>query len=692
MRKPFTRILFVFFLLASYSQCLVAQDNQISLDDFRELEEKVVAVAKNCMAASVGLGSKERPENGSAVVVSEDGLLLTAYHVVEGLPDNNMIVSFVDGKKVRAKKLGGVPKLDIAMAQIIDEGEYPFVDIGDMKKVANGDWCVSIAHAEGFQSDRTPPVRLGRVVNRINGGGFLQMTSTLIGGDSGGPTFNLDGEVIGIHSNIGGSLDQNQACPISNFTKKDHWQRMFDGEVWGKPGEEAAKRKAEAEKKKKEAENKKKAKEEAEKKDNEKPEEPGDKDAVDKDAKQADSEKEMSDADAKSDQKSEPETKEPEKADSEEAADEEPESEGEMEQDKDPKGATKESTDQANDSDDKKQDPQKESEKEEPKSEAEDKPAKPKATNRKKPVKFETSLDAFKPRSAVFQDTIVRFWRRGRMICSGLILTNDGIIVTKSSELMSRNFEIELPGGELVEGKVLKRVKENDLLFVQVDRRFRGVLDLNQNEEEIKAIRELPLGSIVVAVGFGGKPVSMGVKSVEVRNLMQAGYAVLGVQLGTKQDDLSIKATPGDSAAKKAGIRPGDIITKIGGEEMTTLDQLREKLRSLEPNTRIPVEFTRDGRVAASLVKLGSSAARSDKGSMNYPQGGRISRKRMEFTEALQSDTPFDPMHVGAPLIDLNGRLLGVNIARAGRIKSYTLPCSTILAQLKTIQESETED
>ena len=251
------------------------------------------------------------------------------------------------------------------------------------------------------------------------------------------------------------------------------------------------------------------------------------------------------------------------------------------------------------------------------------------------------------------------------MICSGLILTKNGIIVTKSSELMSRNFEIELPDGELVSGVVLKRVKENDLMFVKVDRQFESPFQFNADEMEADTISKLPLGSIVVAVGFGGEPAAMGVKSVEIRNLMQSGYAVLGVQLGTDQNDLTIKSVTGDSPAKKAGLRSGDTITKIGGEEIQTLDQLREKLRSLKPSSRVPVEFERDGRTAASLVKLGSSNARSDKAAQNYPQGGRISRKRTQFTEALQSDTPFDPKHVGGPLIDLRGQIIGINIARA---------------------------
>lgn len=663
MRTSRYRVFIAAFLLLILPNLGTAQTDQLSLSDFGELESKVVSVVNRCMSASVGLGSKERPENGSAVVVTKDGLLLTAYHVVEGLPDDNMLVSFVDGKTVRAKKLGGVPKLDIAVAQIIDEGEYPFVEIGDMSTVENGDWCVSISHAGGFQSDRTPPVRLGRVVDRINPGGFLQMSSTLIGGDSGGPTFDLDGKVIGIHSNIGGSLNQNQACPISDFTKKDHWQRLLDGEVWGKPGEDA--------KKKKDKKSKGKDGDESDKPDQ-------DKDAEDADSKDADSKD--ADSEDTDSEDTDPEDTDPKDADSK---DEDTSTEPEV------KSAEPQESDTET-----KENPEATSPEQEPSAKPEDeKPSqeKPKKEDQPKEKKFETKLDAFREITEQYRHSVVRFWRGKRMICSGLILTQDGIIVTKSSELRTSNFEIELPDGELVSGKVLKRVKDNDLLFVKVDRQFESTIQINKwSDKEI--INTLPLGSIVVAVGFGGEPTAIGVKSVELRNLAQSGYAVLGVQLGNQQNDLTIKSLSPDSAAQKAGLLPGDKITKIGGEEIETLDQLREKLRSLKPNSRLPVEFEREGRAAASLVKLGSSNARNDKAAQNYPQGGRLSRKRVQFTEALQSDTPFDPKHAGGPLLDIQGRMLGLNIARAGRIKSYTLPAHTISKELDTLKTTREDD
>lgn len=663
MRASVHRIFTVAFLLLVLPTLGAAQTDQLTLEDFEKLEAKVISVVDKCMETSVGLGSKDRPENGSAVVVSKDGLLLTAYHVVEGLPDNDMIVSFNDGTTARAKKLGGVPKLDIAVAQIIDKGEYAYAEIGDMDEVRNGDWCISIAHAGGFQSDRTPPVRLGRVVQRINGGGFLQMTSTLIGGDSGGPTFDVNGKVIGIHSNIGGSLTQNQACPISDFTKDDHWQRLLDGEVWGKPGEEKKEKKKKGDKKKG-SEEKSDSNDEGENNTseeapaNEETEKPQDKEPLKKDAENVDAEKNQGEEKASNDK---------------EQAEEETKSEFKENDDSDQQDST------SDQSEDKPADKKQEESKAEKQKQEEEK-------------LYETSLDAFKESTQPYSKSIVRFWRRGRMICSGIILSRDGVIVTKSSELMSRNFEVELPSGELVSAKVLKRAKENDLLFVKVDRMFDAPIDISKASEAHKRVSSLPLGSIVVAVGYGGEPVAMGVKSVKVRNLMEAGYAVLGVQLGNRQNDLTIAGVSPNSAAQKAGILKGDKITKIGGEEIKTLDELREKLRTLKPNSRVPVEFEREGRVAASLVKLDSSNARNDKAAQNYPQGGRLSRKRVNFTDALQSDTPFSPQHVGGPLIDIHGQILGLNIARAGRIKSYTLPLATIAKEFVAINSERKED
>lgn len=92
---------------------------------------------------------------------------------------------------------------------------------------------VALGHPGGYDSRRTPPLRFGRI-SRKNMGGFLVSDCTLIGGDSGGPLFDLDGNVVGIHSSISESLSFNRSAPV-NAAKAD-WERLLSGEKWGKLG------------------------------------------------------------------------------------------------------------------------------------------------------------------------------------------------------------------------------------------------------------------------------------------------------------------------------------------------------------------------------------------------------------------------------------------------------------------------
>lgn len=94
-----------------------------------------------------------------------------------------------------------------------------------------GDFVVSLGHAGGYDPLRTPPVRFGRVVG-MNPLGFIGTDCTLIGGDSGGPLFDLEGKLIAIHSSIGASLMANNHTGVNNF--KSDWARLEKGETWGK--------------------------------------------------------------------------------------------------------------------------------------------------------------------------------------------------------------------------------------------------------------------------------------------------------------------------------------------------------------------------------------------------------------------------------------------------------------------------
>jgi len=104
--------------------------------------------------------------------------------------------------------------------------------VGDSDKLEVTTIVIGLGHPGGYDVRRTPPVRIGRISMK-NMGGFLVSDCTLIGGDSGGPLFDLEGKVVGIHSSISESLSFNRDAPVS--AAKADWDKMLEGKRWGKP-------------------------------------------------------------------------------------------------------------------------------------------------------------------------------------------------------------------------------------------------------------------------------------------------------------------------------------------------------------------------------------------------------------------------------------------------------------------------
>jgi serine protease Do len=210
------------------SAFLQASEPVRDLADLAKLESKVEAVSKKVMPATVALLAEKTGSSGSGVITTADGLILTAAHVVQGTEE--LVVVFPNGEQVMGKVLGANYSKDIAMVQIVGKGPWPFAEKGASKSLVAGDWVVALGHSAGFDAGRTPPVRFGRVVSK-GPGNFLTTDCTLIGGDSGGPLFDLDGKIIGINSSIGVSLTNNNHAGIDGF--KEDWDRIRAGEAWG---------------------------------------------------------------------------------------------------------------------------------------------------------------------------------------------------------------------------------------------------------------------------------------------------------------------------------------------------------------------------------------------------------------------------------------------------------------------------
>ncbi|GAA5494062.1 putative serine protease HhoA [Rubritalea halochordaticola] len=210
----------------SYAQDSVSEIH--SLQDLKSLEQEIKSVVAKVQPATVSLAANRTGAWGSGVVVSEDGLILTAAHVVQGTPE--MIVIFPDGTEKEGKVLGANRTKDIAMVQITQPGSYPFAKTGNSDELKVGNFVVAMGHAGGYDTLRKPPVRFGRIVSR-NPNGFISSDCTLIGGDSGGPLFDMKGNVVGINSSIGYDFKANNHAGISGLLAD--WDRLKKGDTWG---------------------------------------------------------------------------------------------------------------------------------------------------------------------------------------------------------------------------------------------------------------------------------------------------------------------------------------------------------------------------------------------------------------------------------------------------------------------------
>jgi serine protease Do len=207
-----------------------------TLNELRAMQQQVQRLCEQVlpMTVAVQVGSAQ----GSGVIIDPDGFVLTAAHV-SGKPGQTAWLMLHDGRRVRGETLGVYRTLDAGLIKIKDRpraGKWPVASMGDSSKVAPGQWCLAAGHPGGIQDTRPAVIRLGRILS-LHGSSTIKTDCTLIGGDSGGPLFDMEGKVIGINSRIGNPLNVNLHVPVNTF--RSSWQRLAQGDAWGHtPGRE----------------------------------------------------------------------------------------------------------------------------------------------------------------------------------------------------------------------------------------------------------------------------------------------------------------------------------------------------------------------------------------------------------------------------------------------------------------------
>lgn len=201
-----------------------------SLEILRMMEKQQRMVAERASNCTVSV--KIGPAQGCGVIITATGHIFTAAHVAMR-PGLKAIVTLPNGRQVRATTLGMNKNVDAGLIRIDADqnGGAPWhhASLGTSDDLVPGMWCIAMGHPGGYDSGRGAVIRVGRLLEVRSD--VIVTDCALIGGDSGGPLFNMAGELIAVHSRIGNDVADNLHVPIDHYDYS--WERMSAGESWG---------------------------------------------------------------------------------------------------------------------------------------------------------------------------------------------------------------------------------------------------------------------------------------------------------------------------------------------------------------------------------------------------------------------------------------------------------------------------
>ena len=273
----------------------------------------------------------------------------------------------------------------------------------------------------------------------------------------------------------------------------------------------------------------------------------------------------------------------------------------------------------------------------------------------------------------------------GEQVALGAVVDKDGWIVTKLSQLPpSGEITCRLFDGREAIASLVNRVPDQDLALMHIPETNLTAItwDVASAPQRGKWLATTDINATPVAVGV----ISAGLQKVSARDPR------LGVSLEETRGGGAVAMVLPGSGAYDAGVRRGDTVFSVNGKMLNSRDEV---LRAIKESGRAG-DFIRLGidraerrfEVEARLMDLTDELLDPTEMEVN----GRVSARSTGFSNVFLHDTVLEPQQCGGPLVNLDGKVVGINIARAGRVSSYALPAQTVkpivdslLAQAKLV-------
>ena len=281
----------------------------------------------------------------------------------------------------------------------------------------------------------------------------------------------------------------------------------------------------------------------------------------------------------------------------------------------------------------------------------------------------EATLQAFAPVSRATRDSIVKLNVDGETVTLGTVVDTDGLVLTKASELRAGKLTCWLATEKEVAAEVLARDEEEDLALVRVH--APGLKPVQW------AAGEVFIGQWAITPGVTPTPHAVGVISAVPRRI-RPQRALVGVQFDPVASIPRIGELMPGFGAERAGLKPGDIILAVNGTTVTNRLEIIECLRDFRAGQTVKLRVERGQEhleVNVELMSPNTEELRSQLSpSRSSRMQGEVSQRAEGFEQAIEHDTVLPPWLCGGPLVNLDGKAIGLNIARAGRVTTYALP------------------
>jgi serine protease Do len=284
----------------------------------------------------------------------------------------------------------------------------------------------------------------------------------------------------------------------------------------------------------------------------------------------------------------------------------------------------------------------------------------------------------FRPVVARTSESTVRVICDGKDAALGAVIGPDGWIVTKGSVLKG-TIMCKLRDGKEYSAKMVGIDPATDLAVLKIE--TTGLKSVEWQDST-----EARVGRFVASAAPSDDPVAIGIVSVGTRPLkvgdqFPKNLALDSGWLGVGLDDATLGArvtqVAPKSPAEKGGLKVNDVITRINDKRVLGAESMINLIQKYKPNEEVALKLKRGDDVKEIKVKLDKRPA-NFAGNPQERMGSALSNRRGGFPVILQHDTIIKPADCGGPLVDLDGKVVGINIARAGRSESYAIPSEAV--------------